>query len=375
LRWLLSIATGLSACSSELGNENGFAAETQIERCLDGPIASPEAPTYPKPTYYGSPPEDASNQEFNDFLNKQHKADVAYRRALAAYEQGMDPKTLEIAVEDGYAEGDPVVPPDAADSAGKAAIVEIIANDDESTEAERNGTGFVTEIAGQQVIVTAANVVGTAALNQLTITTSDGRHTRPVEGCYAYDHNGKHETLPRNDDPTVLPDVDLAVLKTVKPLVKQPIKLSTKDPSAGQWVSFINYQADFGPANSKIPNQYNLAASYTGVVAPKPITKLPYDVITGAHAQGRNVTQDIYNDIHIAGGASGGPVLNEKGRVVAVSVAGTRDLSLGPDSLKILNSIAFTGTKTTPEDGFRPTAATVIPASIIRQVITGALRQ
>jgi S1-C subfamily serine protease len=349
----LAIALGTGACS----RAPQFAASPQLERCYNTPDALPPAPTLPQMKRPSVPGAHATSRDFAKYLRKQQQTETTYRKAEKKYDAAMIPPTLKVPVAQGFAEGDPGIPDQSIVDHTTAALVEVATKD-------WKGTGFITtdpQDANKELVVTAAHVTGTASLDQLTITTQDGRRTHPTDGCYTYEDDEKFVPLGRTLGKPV--DRDIAVLAINRKLTNTPLEFAHIQPKPGDWLDFVNYQGPYGPAKHAHGHAlHKEPAAFTGVMTPKSgiDRDQAYHVITGAQDLGPKITVGDFDRTHLIPGGSGGPVLNAKGEIIGTSTSGTAEGYETPESLRGLYNIEFPGADNSENSGFQPTAATVI---------------
>lgn len=331
---VLSVAAGMVAgmVSSRLvqteESPGPFADKVQIERCLDEPV---------------------------------HEAESL----------SPGPSHLDIPVNDGVAENDPLKPSKQTIQTANTAVVAVTTVDRSSPHHETlggKGTGFIVDAGDRQLVVTAAHVIGGATLKQLKITTGDGYSVQPVDGCYVYDDPDRQMRLDPNLDEAIA-NVDVAVLSLPEDLTPATLSIADQAPRAGERVDFITFQGRYWPNSStQVPGVIQDPATYTGLVAPQTKNELNYSIITGDHI---NTSPHPEGD-RAEPGASGGPVLHD-GQVVGMTYAGRLDGDRPTlEELHDDYGVHYTGSGISAKDGFRPNVASVVPASVLQNIIIAA---
>ncbi|HET9174171.1 MAG TPA: trypsin-like peptidase domain-containing protein [Candidatus Saccharimonadales bacterium] len=357
---------GSAAVMSSCTGTDSYPRVAQLARCEATPQTPPTTP--PQPNVPSAPPlpPNPSPEQLEQIMADENAQQAKFDQALAAWDNALVPPSMEVHVTDGFANGDPItVPPDQV-NATSSALVEI-------TTKDWKGSGFVTRDAfGQEVVVTAAHVVGTATMNQLTITTDDGLHVHPTGGCYIYDEDGAFKPLSSPlSDRAPLVATDVAVLTLPENISSQPLPLSDRRPEAGSWLNYVNYQGNFGPKNSLFSDDtYTTPASYVGLVEPTSAVNPDIEALTGTLSLGKNMTVGTFETWHLVGGASGGPVEDQSGDVIGISVQGTRDgMFLDSETLNEVYHVKFDGVHVGADTGFEPTNSVIVPSSVIRQAL------
>lgn len=365
------LTTPLSACTV-------FEDGPTLEACYDIPQPLPKFPEYPDydpaalpempdSSQYDYTPEGtaawdsafAAYKEQSDAFYAEHEARVNEWR------ETLDPPNIEVPVTHGIAEGDPINPSRALSAAATAAVVRI------SVEGGK-GSGFVVLNEEQEpVVITAAHVVIGESLNDITITTNEGETASPTGGCVIYEKDGRPVDTSEEEKNGYYPDYDIAVLTYEDDLNITPLPVAKEMPAVGDWVYFVNYQGAYGPKESLDSSElFAGPAEYTGIMTPKYPTTTHRSVITGARDMGPNYTRSYFDSIHMRPGASGGPVLDEAGEVIGISVATTPEgIYLGPDDLNKIYNIDFRDTDEKPDKSFRPTNAIVLGTNILNLVL------
>lgn len=239
------------------------------------------------------------------------------------------------------------------------------------------GSGFITTDAeGNQVVVTAGHVDGGMNADQLTITTSDGRHVHPEGGCYIWANNGQLQPFTQGSEQPV--DSDIAVLALSQPLVHHPLGVATSDPAPGSTVDFQNYQGDYGPQHTLFSDDTLIGsqASYTGIVAPSHAGDPDLEVITGVNnVDGPYPSQQQFETTHLTPGGSGGPVI-ENGVVFGVSDASVAERGkpyISAGNLSNWYNISFPGVNIGEQSGIEPENAIVMRSWLIRKALAAPI--
>jgi S1-C subfamily serine protease len=321
-----------------------YGKKPDIPRCFD----KPQAPLFKEPQEPRVPHYRGENfQQFNKVWRRFTQADKRWQDVTS----GRLP-ALTIPVHNGLAEGDPIYLPPVEERIDKS-IVAI-------TTSKWSGSGFLTtDQKGREVVVTAAHVVSNAKLNALTITGENRVSTHPSGGCYIYENEGHFKKLtPDNPAPV---EFDIAILRLQKPLGRYVLKLSSKPAQRGQWVEFANYQGLHEPGNP---------AHYTGVVISKPSDFWGLEVLNGVEKLNTPVTLGELEDSQTGPGASGGAVVNLRGKVVGISVGSDKDgIYTGREALKDIYNVRMPGAKFGDEYGFVPVVASLVPSATISKAL------
>jgi Trypsin-like peptidase domain len=248
-----------------------------------------------------------------------------------------------------------------------------------------NGTGFVVEAAdkpGVQRVITAAHVIGTATMQQLTLTTDDGRQTHPTDGCYIRETAGKAYPMkafaPQSSEKNNgTQDIDVAVLTLPKAITASPLRLATDDPAPGSTVHMVNYQYLHGPTNGTDPSEtIKGPASLNGIVTPQDSSKRAVEIVNGLQAfqYPYMVPEAVFAATHIVSGASGGPVLNADGEITAMTVASNSTDTNGNtyfDNKELkAHNVQFEGASFNTGNTMMPTTASAVPRSLIEKALS-----
>lgn len=250
------------------------------------------------------------------------------------------------------------------------ALVEITTNP--LPGMKEKGTGFiVTDDSGEQIVITAAHVLGDLSTSGITITAANGQSTHPIGGCYLYGKSGEKPHKPEvTPDESGYEDVDAAGLILSSPLTSKPLSVADAPPEAGAVVNLVNYQGDFGPQNSLFGDPLAGApAAYPGIVAPSWPNDPEIQVVTGANtAFGSSITKEEYDASRGQAGSSGGPVVYQN-KVVGISVAGTRNKDyLSYNQLQNIYGMHFSGVTYGASSGFEPRGVVTEPEKVIHAV-------
>ena len=334
-----------SGCAVLPHSISKFAKTPVIPRCFSKPLPQlyKELPEPKFPTFH-------PGDSWNGFKKKEKRYE-RQQDAVLNHNIGLLPP-FELPVYDGFTQGDPIYLPGLEDQLNHG-IVRVKAAD------EWHGSGFLThDAAGREVVITAAHVVDNARMKTLSIEGENRVSTHPIGGCYIYEDNGHFKSVDGDENPV---EYDVAVFRLAKPIGGRTLKLSLKPPKRGQWLEFANYQAFHEPGDP---------ANYTGVVVSRASDQPGLDVLTGARKLEVPVTNGEAWDNEITGGASGGPVTDLHGEVVGISVAGDKDdIYTDGEMLKALYNVTMPGAKFGLKNGFVPTTADLVPASIIQKVL------
>lgn len=349
------------------GLASGCSAEySPIGPCFDEPQAIPVMPAYPTLDRSSLPPfpniddfdrsDPSSMERYAEESTRYRDADAMYsaqlQADLAAYHDLRDPENVVMHVENGRIEGDPGRVPFEIGSRMTSALVEIRVGDSK-------GTGFVTlNERGDQVVVTAAHVADGVRPSNIKVTTDAGYQVTPTGGCVIHEEDGKRVTARE----TTVVDYDVAVLTLPESISQEPLQLATQAPEPGEFVFPIDYRGytvASGPAQS------------TAIVTPRVYNIPYYALVNGARDMGTNPSQWTFDQNHTRPGASGGPVVNNLGEVVAMTTASTGRGNLAlvvPDGiLKQDYNIEFPGAPTS--DGWLPTISFANGTAVIRDAL------
>ena len=225
------------------------------------------------------------------------------------------------------------------------------------------GSGFVTtDESGHQVVVTAAHVVGWAALQEITVATKSGVTAKVIGGCYLY-ADQRRNLQPKNLDPQPEVDTDLAVLQLSTALPVPSLPLSTQPPRQGAVDMAINFQ--------------RLAHTGGLIELPVLVTRTPDNApitgVSGLELAGVRTRKTI-EEVRIADGSSGGALINlQSDTVDGITVASTTiPLYLqGPDLLRE-GGLDLRGHAAEYYDrptSLYPGAVVIMPASLIRRAL------
>jgi hypothetical protein len=165
-------------------------------------------------------------------------------------------------------------------------------------------TGFLVK---PNVVVTAAHVSGGMVVD------STGQKAEIVDGCKIHQLQGK----PTPPDEGKVGTVDVKILTLSRNLGSAVLEIGPT-PARGQWGTAVDYhriqrlRGDSPPIGQ--PNVYDLLFVSTDHTSPKGTT-----VLSG-------IDSDIYkplpaDEYTIGGGASGGPIVDAQGRVIALTYA------------------------------------------------------
>lgn len=237
---------------------------------------------------------------------------------------------------------------------GEGSIVRIETKDSK-------GTGVMISSGNEEYIATAAHVVYGEPIRGLEIVNDDGEEISVQSACFVLENNGRFVKEP--DEGEGVADIDFAILKVSdKETSFNGLNPAKEEPQRGEWTHFVNYQGD---------NEPGYPAFYTGVVvadADNDPNKL--EITTGLRKLKTPVTVGDFESNTIQAGASGGPVLNQKGEVVGVSVSGLMDGYYDTrEELEILYNIKVKDIDYGPEEGLMPVTAGVMPIDIIMSTI------
>jgi hypothetical protein len=349
-----SLLAGASGCDLTTSK---YADVPQVPRCDGGPMPEhvnpepePKEPPQPTPDTYSNPQK----------WRKYQKAERAYYKADDNYLfEGGYPR-LEVPVNNaGFIDNDPEYSPGSGliDDKISKGVVQI-------SNGDYHGSGFVTlDKNGDQVIVTAAHVLGTTLLSSLDITANNEDSTHPVSGCYVYDSKGNHLKLTNSDGKKGgPPDYDLAVLRPEEDLPVQPLTFSPTQAKRSKWVRFVNYQGAYPTIG--------FPSEYTGLVVAPDKSETGLTALTGLVELTPPITNGEFEDSHLTGGASGGPVTDRQGRVIGISTAGDKDgIYMGPSEIKFFYNVVFPGANYGDGGGFVPVEASMTPSYLIEKAI------
>lgn len=294
-----------------------------IERCLDKPLAADDIPKYPTSPEYKPPnippvPDmseyssyEAYNKAIDDYFKSVDDAlaykspeEIAHEKALASYNAQMSPPDIKLKRDVYGVEGQPVWLYD-IQSKVEAATVIVETGDG-------HGTGFAVrdETSGDIFVVTAAHVVGTDGMKQISITKPDATEATVTGGCLIYDEGDMGNARFADFETDSVVEADVAVLRVNDATGLQPLTITGQTPKRGDWVGLVNHQG-YAP-NIDYPS------SYDGLVVHSWPSEKSYDILTGFGSV--NTNSDA-----IFGGASGGPVVNKDGGVVGLSYTALKE--------------------------------------------------
>lgn len=354
---LLLTASLTAGCSAEY---------SPIGPCFDEPQAIPVMPAYPTADRSSLPPfpniddydrsDPSSMARYAEELKRYEAADTEFSARLQAdfdaYHALRDPENVVLPVENGIAAGDPGGVPFEIGSRVTSALVEIRVGD-------AKATGFVTlNEQGDQVVVTAAHVADGVRPSNITLTTDTG-HVTPTGGCVIHEEDGERVAASE----TRVVDYDVAVLMLPENVTQEPLQLATQAPTPGKYVFPVDYRGftsvDSGPAQSTV------------IVTPRAFDTTYYTLVNGATAMGTNRSQWTFDQNHVGPGASGGPVVNNLGEVVAVTTGsrGVGDLAqvVPANILAADYNIEFPGAPTS--DGWQPTVSFANGTDVVRNAL------
>ncbi|MEK7594579.1 MAG: serine protease [Patescibacteria group bacterium] len=341
---LAVVAFAGSGCGPE------YAATAVIPRCYDTPL-QPEYRPHHETKKLKKP-------RFSYALANELGFNEAYRRFDMAADAWIEQEhpyyqpELSIPVEDGHAVGDPIYSANINEIVSKS-LVKISTDD-------WKGSGFLaSNNKGEQVVVTAAHVVEKAKLKSLTIQTNQGESLHPDGGCYIYENKGKFKHL-SNEYKTPV-DTDIAILSLPGRFNNPNLRNSDQPPRRGNWVFFVNYQAQHEPGNPAI---------YTGVISATPDRPQGFSIITGAQKLRQPVSDWDISDSQVQSGASGGPVVDARGQVVGISIRGNKEGRFDdPSLLRDYYGVTFPGAKFGRSGGFIPSTAGIVSTKVINKAL------
>lgn len=232
----------------------------------------------------------------------------------------------------------------------KSGIVRIVTNDSK-------GTGVMISSDGTDYIATAAHVVYGQSISDLKIVNNEEEDISILSGCLVYEEDG-HFYKESEEDERVA-DIDFAILRVSDSEESfNGLKMAAEEPKRGEWTHFINYQGI---------NEPGYPANYTGVVvADEDNNPNKLEITTGLNRLKMPASVGDFEDNTIQSGASGGPVLNEQGEVVGISVSGLLDgYYETPEELDILYNVNIEGVEDGYNEGLMPVTAGVIPIDLI----------
>lgn len=354
-----ALGAGLQGCSAV---DNAKAAHSlvhedpSINRCYDTPQPDEyvpyKVPPPPQPKLRPGETEHSYDQRLRKlFSHAEHLRKLHERNPYFL-------PPLDIKYQAGSVEGDPGVSASTAAQVSKSVV-------DISTK-QWYGTGFLAkDAAGDEVVVTAAHVVRTAGLSQLTIKAQDGQKVHPTGGCYMYENRGRFLDIDQTNSTEALsasntPNIDIAVLTLPHRLSRYALKLSTQPVERGDWTLLVN------DSDNKPQQQ----TAYTGFVATTAQDKYGYRVLTGLEPlQGTDVPLDKYE---AQPGASGGPIVNTEGQVVGMSTYASPEEGqfLSADDLQHYYAVKVHGAEIGPASGIVPVSA----YSVSQQNLAAALQ-
>lgn len=339
-----------------------------FDRCYSAPQPGPtvEPPTFNEERPEFDPPA-VDDPAWDAYYDQHIAATTAYEQRYSQWQALSNPEDLTITIDaisaGGRAKEAPVIDT-ALVSRVEDGIVQVTISEIGifgSSEEVSKGTGFVTtDEAGRQLVVTAAHVLGTAAMDQVAVTT-DGRQTAAViDGCVINERDGQFMPLDAEDK---LADTDIAVIVLAVPLAVEPLVLAEAIPQRGEWGLAVNYQDWHEPG---------YAASYPAMVATVP----PYDTlqaVTGLQAFGPETTNGDVESSNALPGASGGPLVNSRGEVIGATVLATRmNRYISPDELTYSHDVRLVGPDVglpADQSGLYPRSITLMDTDIIRAAL------
>jgi hypothetical protein len=237
-----------------------------LERCLDEPLAADTWPIYPElPEYERAEippsPQEADYETTDDYMKAldEHLKEldagliykspeqIAYEEAVAAYEEQTSPTDIRLELGPYGVKGQPTWLYDVRDRVEEATVI--------IQTPGSHGTGFAVqdEATSDTLLVTAAHVVGTDGIHELSVTKPDGSVSTITDGCFIYDdgnlESGRFADL-ENDS---VVEADVAVLRLSDASGLEPLALSSHDPVRGDWVGLVNFQATIRISTTRVP--------------------------------------------------------------------------------------------------------------------------
>lgn len=295
-----------------------------LPRCYDEPDQSyldPYVAPLPKQKNYKS--KDAYWQAFDEWDKKYGKIQDQEDKSYPV------DNPIHLQANADHITGDPMNLNPVVDKQVAGALVKV-----ETTDGWYGSGVITTDEHGQEVVITAAHVPSNEPLKNLRVV--DGRHhiARVDGGCSMYEGDGKFLPYTYEHSSTF----DISVLKITHHIGKDALSLATTPANRGDWVFFKNYQ------NRAALNRPD---TYGAIVTENDQKHLDFFALTGLQYWRKR-------EYVIHGGASGGPVVNQLGEIVGISVASSPFPYESKETLKAEDNITISGLKEGHRTGLLP---------------------
>lgn len=238
------------------------------------------------------------------------------------------------------------------------AVVKVVS--DQGQGGVQQLSGFLAkDKGGDTVAVTVAHGVVPGAIENMTVTDTDGRTSQVTGGCYVY--QTPLEIVEPGDKSVPSISTDIAILQLGNKIGDSTIEFADDEPGRGTWLSLTNFQQDADPIKPVM---------YTGFVSQERSKRNHMNVLTGVNpsAGGKNIDVTI-----IKPGSSGGLATIMDGEAVGM-VRGANQFAEDPDPLgrpflKSRFNLVFHDIDQANPGSFYPVDAQLIAAREIKKAL------